>query len=84
MLVIEFVSPKVTDEDDAIVDEVKDATTLVLAKKLAKDFTGGTVRTADLAAGQRSIRLAVPAGKRLSQIIPPGSTVQIADNKSQL
>lgn len=71
---------KGTDTDDAIVDEVKDATTLVVAKKLANDFSSGKVRTANLTAGQRSIRLAVPADKRLSQSIPPGSTVQIADS----
>ncbi len=63
--------------DDAIVHEVKeDSTTLVVAKKLANDFVGGTLRTADLLQNQRNIRL-VPEGKKLGELIPAGSTVEI-------
>jgi phage tail sheath protein FI len=63
----------------AVVDAVKGTDTLTLIAPVAGtvDFGGGTVRSADLAPGQRRLRLAVPDKLRLSQALPRGAAVSI-------
>jgi len=41
------------------------------------NYGGGTLRSADLAAGQKVMRLAVPAALALNQALPRGTAVQI-------
>ncbi len=62
-----------------IVRTTQGATTINLTAPIPgnTDFTGGTVRTADLTPGQRSFRLAVPAALSLNQGLPAGSVVSI-------
>jgi uncharacterized protein len=65
-------------EATAVVQSVAGATiTLSGALAGADDFTGGTLRLADLAAGGRRLRLRVPAGIMLNQALPPGSLVAL-------
>ena len=66
---------------DATVTDVAIATnTLLLSTKVTKDYEGGKVRTANLSASQRRIRLEVQGGKPLSQTIPPGSALRIENS----
>src|SRR5262245_32371821 len=63
----------------AVVKAKQGTDTLVLNTPVsgAVDFSGGTVRSADLTPGQRTFRVAVPAGVPLNQALPYGSLVSI-------
>jgi phage tail sheath protein FI len=73
---------KGADSQGAIVQGVGGTATLKLVAAVAGnvDFAGGTVRTADLAPQQRSLRLKVPPGLSLARALPRGTTVSIAAN----
>jgi phage tail sheath protein FI len=43
----------------------------------AVDFSGGTIRIADLTVGQTAIRLRIPAGLSLNQALPTGSLIHV-------
>ena len=60
----------------AIVEAVPGANTVVVRVPLPAG-TYATVRIADVAAGQRTLRLAVPADVRLNRALPRGATVSI-------
>lgn len=68
------------DDATAIVDSTQSTDTIVLLAPISgsADFSGGTVRSADWAPGDRRLRLAVPSSINLSQALPRGSTVSIA------
>jgi phage tail sheath protein FI len=70
---------KGADTLNAVIDEVGAGNTIRFAVPLsgAVDFTGGTMRTADLVAGAKVIRVDVPAGKQLRRILLAGATVEI-------
>jgi uncharacterized protein len=70
---------KNADTATAIVSATQGTDKLVLTGPVAGtvDFGGGTVRTADLTPGQRSLRLDVPENLRLNQALPRGATVSI-------
>jgi phage tail sheath protein FI len=63
----------------AIVNSTVDTNSLELENPIAgsDDFAGGIARIADLAPGQRSLRLTVPAGIRLAQALPKGALIRI-------
>jgi phage tail sheath protein FI len=67
---------------DSAAAAIKSATgtTLTLTQPVsgAVDFSGGTVRIADLAVGQTTFRLDKPSGLALNQTLPQGSLVEIA------
>jgi uncharacterized protein len=62
------------------VDAVPDATTIQLVGPVpgTANFGGGTARTADLPAGHRALRLAVPGGLRLPQTVPAGAVLRLS------
>ena len=64
----------------AIVKSIVDSDKLQLVAAVAgsEDFTGGTVRIADPATGQRGLRLKVPTGVRLTQALPRGAQIEIS------
>jgi phage tail sheath protein FI len=70
---------KPPDSATAVVKATKGTDTLVLTAPVGGnvDFSGSLVRTADLAAGQKSFRLDVPAGISLNQALPRGTAVKI-------
>lgn len=63
----------------AVVKSTQGSDTIIVNAPVsgAADFSGGTVRTADLAAGQTRLRLTVPSGLRLNQALPRGTAVSI-------
>lgn len=68
------------DNATVIIDSASgsDKINLVAPIPGAVDYTGGTLRSADLVAGQRSLRLTIPSGLRLNQALPKGASVQIS------
>jgi hypothetical protein len=71
---------KTPDSATAVVKATKGTDIIVLNAPVGGnvDFSGSIVRTADLAAGQKSFRLDVPAGISLNQALPRGAAVKIA------
>jgi len=62
-----------------VVADVPGTTQVVLAAAVTgtATFAGGSLRSADLKAGQRELRIEAPAGFRLDQALPHGATVRI-------
>ncbi len=67
------------DSAVAMIKSTSGNDTIVLMAPIpgAADFTGGTVRSADLTPGQRTFRLTVPAAVRLNRALPAGTALQI-------
>ena len=65
------------------VDSTGGTDTIAFATPLADDYSGGNgkVRTADLSAGGKLIRVDVPAGKQLRRLVFSGSTVIVDSGK---
>lgn len=70
---------KAADSAVAVVDSIGGPTSLVLTAPLAGavDYTGGTVRSADLVPGQRTFRVASPSGMSLGPVLPRGSAIRL-------
>lgn len=67
------------DTATAVVDRVS-GTSITLAAALtgATDFSGGTLRLADLAVGGRRLRVSAPSTLALNQALPAGSLLRIS------
>jgi hypothetical protein len=70
---------KGADTQTVVVESKSGTTGLALVAPVAgnTDFAGGTVRSADLAPKQRSLRVSVPDGLTLSRALPRGAQVSI-------